>query len=146
MFGYSGMDLHTLSGCVCVCVCTSEKVSHSLHSVCGRHGSQQETACEFLCSWARSPWQFSLSSCVATPFFKRQTSSWTTTKSGQKEHRNFRSLVYFSLSVLGLLPHFVKAAQQSELRHHISLRLAKLPLPKTTVKWLPVCLTFALQL
>lgn len=144
MFGYSGMDLHTLSDCVCVCVCTSEKVSHSLHSVCGRHGSQQETACEFLCGWARSPWQFSLSSCVATPFFKRQTSSWTTTKSGQKEHRNFRSLVYFSLFQFWDFYHILWT--QSELCHHISLRLAKLPLPKTTVKWLPVCLTFALQL
>lgn len=58
-------------------------------------------------------------------------------KSGLKEFRNLRSSVYFSLLVLWIfttLCEGCKWAQQSELCHHISLRLAKPPLPKTTVQ------------
>lgn len=79
----------------------------------------------------------SLSSCVATPFFKRQTSSWTRAKTGQKQLRNFRSTVCFSLLVLGLWPlsplgfgSCVKAAVASTIWTVSSYQLT---LSKTTV-------------
>lgn len=53
-------------------------------------------------------------------------------KVDKKELRDLRSSVYFGLLVLGLLPRCARAAQQSEQCHHISLHLAKPPLPKTT--------------
>lgn len=92
----------------------SEKVSRGPHwkdSACSHHGITQETAHKFLWSQSRSPRQFSLSSCVATSFFERQTSSWTMAKSGQKELRNSLggSSVRVGLLLLGFLPRYVKA-------------------------------------
>lgn len=134
-------------------VCTSEKVSHRPHwkdSACGHHGNKQETVRKFLCSWARSPWQFSLSSCVATPFFIRQTSSWTTAKSGQKELRNSSSSVYFSLLVLGLLPpRYVKSASGLNNLNSVIMSAYICPnhhCPKPQNTRSLICLTFTQQL
>lgn len=120
-FVYSGMDckmyasiqssfwLH-VSVCACQKRCLTAHIGKTWPAVTM---ASHRKWCTSFWSRSRSPWQFSLSFCVATSFFKRQTSSWTMAKSRQKELRNLRSSVHFNLLVLGLFEG-CEWAQESE--------------------------------
>lgn len=144
MFGYSGMDLHTLSDCVCVCVCAHQKrcLTAYTRSVVAMAANRKRR----VSFYAAEPGHPDSS---LFPLVWPLHSSKDKHPAGPRlkvDKRSTETLGAWCISASRFWDFYHILWTQSELCHHISLRLAKLLLPKTTVKWLPVCLTFALQL